>query len=189
MSKRRKKKSSNTWAIKVLIASLVILIIGVISIFSYKSGFSDGKAFAQKKYTKTQKELLTKISKITAPKNDLVGQLQNVLKTQRTKEVDPKHEFDTNVLGHPPKGPKREVRKKKIYSKLKKAKLAIIMDDVSFAHDVKSIKALGIPITMSFLPPSSIHPDSARLASREKLYMVHLPLEAMHFSAEVGGTL
>jgi polysaccharide deacetylase 2 family uncharacterized protein YibQ len=42
---------------------------------------------------------------------------------------------------------------------------------------------------MSFLPPSPIHPNSAILAAKEKLYMVHLPLEAMNFSSEEPITL
>lgn len=192
MTKRKKKKSTSSWAIKVLIASLVVLFVGVIGIVAYKTGYKDGQKFVESKYKKTQakqKELLSKLSSISAPKNDLVGKLQEVLTSERKKEIDTKHEFDTNSLGHPPKGPKRVVKKKKIYSKLSKPKLAIIMDDVSFAHDVKSIKALRMPVTMSFLPPSDIHPNSAKLASREKLYMVHLPLQAMTFSAEEPTTL
>ena len=194
MTKKIKKKpSKSTWALKVLIASLAILFLGLVGIVSYKTGYSDAENFASVKQEKAQakqKKLLAKIENIAAPKNDLVGRLQDVLsKEQKKTEVHAKHEFDNNRLGHPPKGPKRVVPKKKIYSNFKKPKLAIIMDDVSFAHDVKSIKALKMPITMSFLPPSPIHPDSARLASREPLYMVHLPLEAMTFSAEEPITL
>jgi len=194
MSKKIKKKApKSTWAIALVILSLSILLLGLVGIFSYKKGYADAQTLAlqkQKKADAKQKKLLAKIEDIAAPKNDLVGRLQNVLsKEQHKKEVDAKHEFDNNTLGRPPKGPKREVKKKKIYSHFKKPKLAIIMDDVSFSHDVKSIKALKMPITMSFLPPSPIHPDSAKLASRESLYMVHLPLEAMTFSAEEPITL
>jgi polysaccharide deacetylase 2 family uncharacterized protein YibQ len=68
-------------------------------------------------------------------------------------------------------------------------KLAIIIDDVAFARDVRLIKALNLPLTMSFLPPSDRHPDSAKLAAGESYYMVHLPLEAKNFSAEEPATL
>lgn len=191
--KTQKRAVKSTWAIGVVVFSLAILLLGLVGIFSYKKGYSDAETLVlekQENAQKKQKKLLAQITKIAAPKNDLVGRLQDVLsKEQTNKEVDTKHEFDSNTLGHPPKGPKREVKKKKIYSNFKKPKLAIIMDDVSFAHDVKSIKALKMPITMSFLPPSAIHPDSAKLASREPLYMVHLPLEAMTFSAEEPITL
>lgn len=192
--KIRKKPKASSWAIKVLLFSLAVLCLGLVGIVSYKKGYSDAEVSIKSEYQKSQeqqKKLLAKISNVVAPKNDLVGRLQDVLsKEQKTKEIDTKHEFDTNKrLGRPPHGPKRVEKKKPIYSAFKKPKLAIIMDDVSFAHDVKSIKALKIPITMSFLPPSPAHPDSAKLASRESLYMVHLPLEAMTFSAEEPITL
>jgi len=194
MSKKTKKRvSKSSWAIGLVIFSLAILLLGLVGIFAYKKGYSDAEHYASKQQEKTQnkqKQLLEKITKIAAPKNDLVGRLQDVLsKEQKRKELDTKHEFDSNTLGRPPKGPKRVVKKTKVYSNFKKPRLAIIMDDVSFAHDVKSIKALKMPITMSFLPPSPVHPDSAKLASRESLYMVHLPLEAMTFSAEEPITL
>lgn len=206
MTKRVKhKKSKSSWAIKILIVSLVLLLLGVVSIASYKKGHVDGEKFVLSQHEsaqKKQKKLLDQIKSIAAPKqdkrsqsdvdskNDLVGKLQDVLKSEQKKmPVDPKHEFDGNTLGYPPKGPKRIVKKKAVYSKFKKPKLAIIMDDVSFARDVIAIKKLNFPVTMSFLPPSPIHPNSAKLASREKLYMVHLPLEAMNFSAEESITL
>ncbi len=197
--KGRKKRSKTTWAIYVLVVSLVILFIGVIAISAYKKGYSDARAAIESRHKKEQekqKKLLAQITEIAAPKNDLVGRLQDVLNKEQDKkavshkrEIDTKHEFDTNTLGRPPQGPKRDVKKSVVYSNFKKPKLAIIIDDVSFAHDVQSIKSLKMPLTMSFLPPSPAHPDSAKLASREKLYMVHLPMEAMHFSAEEPITL
>jgi len=194
MTKKTKRKASkSSWAIKVLITSLIILFLGVLIIVSYKKGHDDGQKFAAMEHEKAQEKqqkLLEKITSIAAPKNDLVGKLQDVLKTEHKKiPIDPKHEFDTNTLGHPPQGPTRVAKKKTIYSKFKKPKLAIIMDDVSFSRDVDAIKSLNFPVTMSFLPPSPRHPNSAKLASREKLYMVHLPLEAMNFSAEEPITL
>ncbi len=62
-----------------------------------------------------------------------------------------------------------------------KPKLAIILDDISFAYQVHAIKALGLKVTMSFFPPNYIHPDTALLAAKEPFYMVHLPLEAIEF--------
>jgi hypothetical protein len=69
------------------------------------------------------------------------------------------------------------------------AKLVIIMDDVSYAHDVKAIHSVGLPLVMSFLPPSSRHSSSATLAQGENGYMVHLPLEAVDFNDEEQVTL
>jgi polysaccharide deacetylase 2 family uncharacterized protein YibQ len=70
-----------------------------------------------------------------------------------------------------------------------KPKLAIIIDDVSVRKHVEAIKSLQLPLTMSFLPPSSFRPNSAKLAAKEKFYMVHLPMEAMSFTAEEPTTL
>ncbi len=203
--KAKKNRSTKTWALSILAISLVILLTGVIGIFSYKKGYSDAEvsiALKQKKEEEKQAALLEKITNIAAPENDLVGRLHNVLSKERSKkkdeihevvtlkkEIDAKHEFDTNTLGRPPKGPNRIVKKPSVYSNFKKPKLAIIIDDVSFLRDVESIKSLHMPLTMSFLPPSPAHPDSAKLASKEKIYMVHLPLEAMKFSAEEPITL
>lgn len=94
-----------------------------------------------------------------------------------------KHEFDKNTK--PPKPVERKVQKQKG----KKGKLAIIFDDVSFSGDVKHIKSLGFPVTMSFLPPTSRHPNSAKLAAKEPYYMVHLPMEAMNFHSPEKSTL
>lgn len=85
--------------------------------------------------------------------------------------------------------PPNHIQKKIEKVKGQKGKLAIIFDDVSFAGDVKRIKALGLPVTMSFMPPTSRHPDSARLAAKEPYYMVHLPMEAMNFNSPESSTL
>lgn len=69
------------------------------------------------------------------------------------------------------------------------AKLVIIMDDVSYARDVKAIRSIGLPLVMSFLPPNSRHGQSATLAQGVIGYMVHLPLEAVDFNDEEQGTL
>lgn len=69
------------------------------------------------------------------------------------------------------------------------AKLVIIIDDVSYEKDVRAIRSTGLPLVMSFLPPSPRHPQSAALAKREPFYMVHLPLEALAFHDEEPHTL
>ena len=94
-----------------------------------------------------------------------------------------KHEYDD--ASKPPNGLEKKVQK----VAGEKGQLAIIFDDVAFAGDVRQIKALDIPVTMSFLPPTSRHPDSAKLAAIEPYYMVHLPMEAMNFHSPEKSTL
>ena len=100
--------------------------------------------------------------------------------------VEAHHEYaPTDKQAIPPKAEPRAVRS----IKPSDSKLVIIMDDVSYAHDVKAIRSVGLPLVMSFLPPSSRHPESAMLATSIPGYMVHLPLEAVDFSDEEAVTL
>lgn len=116
----------------------------------------------------------------------LKKELEDLLARERTREeVYPQHEYAPNNKKAPPPPPvERPLRPAGT-----EAKLVIIMDDVSYAHDVKSIQSTGLPLVMSFLPPSSRHPDSALLAKQQGEYMVHLPLEAVAFHDEEPTTL
>jgi len=107
-----------------------------------------------------------------------------ILKQERKREYDVTAAHETQDL-HVLKPPK----KKPLTHQTKKAKLAIIFDDVSFPSQVRAIKSLGLPVTMSFFPPSAIHPKTPQLAANEKFYMIHLPMEAMHFHKEEPYTL
>ncbi|OQX72377.1 MAG: hypothetical protein B6D59_08635 [Campylobacteraceae bacterium 4484_4] len=73
--------------------------------------------------------------------------------------------------------------------RLKHPKLAIIIDDVAFASQVKTIRALPWAITPSIFPPTSRHPDTPKLAAKLDHYMIHLPMEAMHYNNPEDGTL
>jgi len=84
---------------------------------------------------------------------------------------------------------KKETSKQQEVKRKSLPKLAIIIDDVSASHQVRSIKNLGIPITMAFLPPTTNHPNSAKIAKNVKTYMVHLPLEASTHAFEEEKTL
>lgn len=109
------------------------------------------------------------------------AELQKALKKAKARTAS--HEYEKAP-------PKPVVRAEKVEPDTGvKPMMAIIFDDVSFAHDVRNIKALNLPVTMSFLPPSKRHPDSAALAAKQSYYMVHLPMEAVSFAAEEPLTL
>jgi polysaccharide deacetylase 2 family uncharacterized protein YibQ len=76
-----------------------------------------------------------------------------------------------------------------ISSPSSKPKLAIIFDDVSFSSDLRSIHKLKFVSTPSFFPPTPRHPRTPFLAKKEKIYMVHLPLEALNYPKEEDDTL
>lgn len=145
----------------------IVSVLGAATVVGFYAGYNQAKAEsacvidAQKLETKKLQNKISKLSNKTA-----------------------KHEYGNKAK--PPKPRERTVPKTKMP---KKGKLAIIFDDVSFSGDVRQIKALGYPLTMSFLPPTKRHPNSAKLAAKEPYYMVHLPMEAMNFHSPEKFTL
>jgi len=77
---------------------------------------------------------------------------------------------------------KNSLEHKIVEKKYKIPKLAIIIDDVAFRHEVRDIKKIPFKVTPSFFPPSKRHPDTYKFAKDFKYYMIHLPLQAYHFS-------
>ncbi len=188
MAKRKKKSPKKNSRILVYIAWFLAVIALILSLIvaGYYFGYLDVKQ-------KVQKKERVKVVKKQHLKKDVKKRLKEVLKRERKKEVlkakrhmdiTAAHEYADEHLSKPPKGASRKVLKS-----VKKPKLAIIIDDVSTKYQVRDIKNIGITLTMSFFPPRSARPNSAKLASKEKFYMVHLPMEAFNFHAEEPLTL
>lgn len=144
----------------------IVSVLGAAGVVGFYAGYNMAK--------EEDAALLTKHAKVAKTLQRKITELSN---------QTAKHEYDDS--SKPPNGLEKKVEK----AAGKKGQLAIIFDDVSFAGDVTHIKALGIPVTMSFLPPTSRHPDSAKLAAEEPYYMVHLPMEAMNFHSPEKATL
>lgn len=64
----------------------------------------------------------------------------------------------------------------------KKPKLAIIIDDMASASQVRALKALNLKLNPSFFPPDKNHSETPKLALKFDFYMVHLPLAAIHYN-------
>ena len=194
--KRTTKSKSHTnkflkflgWTFITILASIVLVGVG------YYLGYEEGVKFSDRVNT-VQKERVVKAPKkvekpiaVTKTDEDMKDRLKNVLKEEENRyaQEGASHEYEETPeqLSHPPVAD--IVKKEKIKTR---PKLAIIIDDVSFSKDVREIKKLNLNLTMSFLPPNAIHPDSAVLASKEPFYMVHLPMEAMNFNASEPITL
>jgi len=191
MAKRKKSKSALSTRILNYVAWGLALVALVLSslVAGYYFGYEDAKKeIVKKESAQTQKRLalIKKLEKATTKpiEASVSKRLQAVLKKETKSYTSASHEFDDAKLAKPPKRVKREV--KRVASK---PKLAIIIDDVSTSSHIDAIKSLNMPITMSFLPPSPARPNSAKLASKEKIYMVHLPMEAQNYSAEEPDTL
>ena len=202
MAKRKKKNSSGSKVLTYISLGLAFVasVIGSL-VLGYYFGYSDASEDIKKQEQILQEKKINSQKRVvTATKKDKQKSVNKRLKEVLKKEVKHKkqitkssvrnipayqvsgaHEYDDPALDKPPK---RAIKKV-----LNKPKLAIIIDDMSLKSQVKSIKSLGIPLTMSFMPPRSARPDSAHLASKEEFYMVHLPLGAMHFSKEEPHTL
>ncbi len=183
-----KKKKNNFLTYIILILILIIMSIGTF-VLGYYYGYDDGKNNTISKYKTDKKKRLSAIKKlenVTSTKHitNVRNRLKEVLKKVSKEDIVASHEYDNQKYKKPPKALKRNIQKT-----INKPKLAIIIDDVSTKRHIKYIKSVGIPLTMSFLPPSKARPNSAKLASHQNIYMVHLPMEAFNFNAEEDVTL
>lgn len=179
--------------LSVTIAILISILIG------YYIGFTQVQEKLDQEREETQRlmaqieditKVETNVTKVVATpdKRDLeTAKLKKELKELLDHEViSARHEYapkDKKALP-PPAEPRTEPPAKPC-----DAKLVIIMDDVSYAHDVAAIRSTGLPLVMSFLPPSPRHPESAQLAASVPGYMVHLPMEAVAYNQEEAVTL
>ena len=188
--KKKSKQGSDSKLLNYIAWGLAfIALVLSSSVAGYYFGYEDAQIDMQKKVHVEKQKRLSLLKKIEKKSNktntkSVKKQLHEVLKKDTSAYLSASHEFDNKALAKPPVRVKREV--KRVSSK---PKLAIIIDDISTKSHVNAIKSLSLPLTMSFLPPSPARPNSAKLASKEKIYMVHLPMEAQNFSAEEPDTL
>ncbi|MDR3346275.1 MAG: divergent polysaccharide deacetylase family protein, partial [Campylobacteraceae bacterium] len=165
-TKKRARSSSRVKITKlhiiVMIALLLAVFIGLVSSLVYI--FIDQKPQAP-----------IVISNVTTPHsgNDTIIGTTNA--TNAT---------DTNVTANITLGNLSNVIKVPNATMPHKTKLVIIIDDVVNAHQVKKISSIPLKLTPSFLPPKKDTPYSPKLARNTEFYMVHLPTEALNFSAE-----
>ena len=150
---------------------LTLLIIAVIS---YNLGYEEAKDEASMTLYQAKEEqsllrarLKNSLDELNRARDEETFMREEQASMKRIKHVEPKFRKD---MKHKPK-------------------LAIILDDVSYASEVEAVKRLNIKVNFSFFPPTKKHPDTARLAAKEPFYMVHLPLEAMNYHAEEPDTL
>ena len=78
----------------------------------------------------------------------------------------------------------KKTSKVKDVTKISKPKLAIIIDDVGFSEQVKSIKKLPFKVTPSFFPPNSRYLNTPILAKEFEHYMIHYPMQAFDFDKQ-----
>jgi len=172
------------WFLAIIALILSSIVVGYY--FGYDKASNDIKKQSKQENIK-HVDAIAKIEK-SLKKNKAKSvnkRLQEVLKKEvKQTYISASHELDNKKLAKIPKAVTRPI----ILSSTK-PKLAIIIDDVGRLSQVKALNSLHLHLTKSFLPPSSVRPNTPTLAKHESFYMIHLPMEAMSFSAEEPNTL
>lgn len=83
----------------------------------------------------------------------------------------------------------KEVKEDVVTKEKQKPKLAIVIDDVTLKSQVDNLKTIDYIINMSFLPPTKLHPNSAKIAQDIPFYLIHFPMQANSFKFEEENTL
>jgi uncharacterized protein len=137
---------------------------------------------------KENEKVLHKIEEIKEDKK----KLETIINDNKEKKEEVKEEKKEIIKKILPVDDKNIVTKKDTYkyNKNSKAKIIIVIDDVSTKAEKDKILGLGYNVTMSFLPPTSIHKDSAMIAQNLPFYMIHFPMQASSaFKGEEVNTL
>lgn len=193
---------SEIWLKRIAWSLLFLLIVMIVAFSGYWIGYNQAEETLLKE--REQNELLVQQIKEIAQIDDslidaekfeeskkeseirhLKKELHELLERERSRDLlKPQHEYaPKDQKASPPPPIERPI------SNASGAKLVIIIDDVSYARDIRAIQSTHLPVVMSFLPPSSKHPESAKLASSYSNSMVHLPLEALDYDSEEPITL
>jgi len=185
---RKKKKTSKKTSVNLKYIIYFLLLV----IFSL-SAFIVGYIYSQKNYEqelqKTQnslKILQQKIKKLKEEKksvhkketpSSVPSEIMDYKKSHSSPQKQPKETVTPTI----PIKPHKQTDKK--------PELVIIIDDVSFKGQVRRIKAIPFAVTPSFFPPTQRHPNTAVYAREFSHYMIHLPLQAVHFNKPEPKTL
>jgi uncharacterized protein len=106
----------------------------------------------------------------------------------KRQELSEVHDYERSLKeSGKPARPHDIVRKK--YPEGTTPKLAIIIDDVSFPWQTRSIKEIPYKVTPSFFPPTKGHPETIRLSHEFEFTMIHLPMESKNYSSPEPDTL
>lgn len=200
-SKKSSKKTNKKFFLKPIIYYINIIIIILIVIllaFLTNAIFLDGdnnkniKKNSKDKIIKNNKEdkLYNKIKFEEQTKELKIIYVNNTPKKQKIL-TNSKNSTNTifNKIKDEKKIKKDIIKKDKNLSLKNKPLLAILIDDVTTSSQVKKAKKLPFKVTLSFLPPTLTHKDSAKIAQNLKVAMIHLPLESENTKSEETNTL
>ncbi len=191
MAKRKKKRDLNRFRLLAAAIVAVLFFVSILGYYLYKLGFSSGYEAADRKNAIVLQKIRDKeresLRKLLAQKQSQPSEILDLNVSQKVAR-------EKNVTKPKPK-PKPTIAKqhktkpKKVVLTGKKPKLAIIIDDVAFGYQVRAIQNLRMPINISFFPANKRHPNTPRYAKRLRHYMIHLPMEAVHYPRPEPNTL
>ncbi|WP_258238810.1 divergent polysaccharide deacetylase family protein [Arcobacter sp. CECT 8985] len=205
---QQKNSKSNNQKLKLINLVLVILILSlVISILSYFFILNEPNKIDTKKHVQKKEHSIKKDVDLNNYANKKLNEYfmdsakdNNVKYEEYTDEFEKEYVHKNNKedkkisKSKEQKEDKKQTNNKEVAVFPKKIennkpKLAIIIDDVTLQRQVKAIKKIGYKITMSFLPPTKHHPDSAKIAQNLPFYIIHFPMQAQSFKFEEEHTL
>jgi lipopolysaccharide export LptBFGC system permease protein LptF len=182
----------NKFILWSILSIVFIIIVGTSFIIGYNLAEHQSAKKIEKKDNETQKalkELQELVDKnIKKDENIDIKKITSEIKTvNKVKKIDKEINKSKKIVlknenseaidyAQNSKKQKQKTSNPIIYTN--KPKLVIIMDDMSFAIQVKKLKNLHMKITPSFFPPTHNHPYTAKYAKEFKHYMVHFPMQA-----------
>ena len=171
---------------KISIYRLIIflLLFFIIGLSGFILGFLTSQTQSTQKIKKCKNNVsilekkIDKLSKELKEKNSSKNVISFNLIPPQNSEIE-------DLLSVTKNEPKKEIKQENNISKINKSpqkpKLVIIIDDVAFKYEVNQIKKIPFKITPSFFPITKRHPFTPLYAKTFPDYMVHLPMQAMHY--------
>jgi polysaccharide deacetylase 2 family uncharacterized protein YibQ len=189
-------KKTFLYMILVILAAVVLLLASVIfyeNISAPKNSSVENHHInkQQPSLQKPIKEVKTEVTRLSIKpkeKTDILTiatEIDDYVNSQKHKEENlskPLLKPSCNVVVKKPKP-----KKKRFYDKI--PRVAIIMDDIGNAKQVKEFEKIPFAMTPSIFPATSRHPYTPQYAKKFKCYMVHMPMEAFNFSRPEENTL
>ena len=178
-----KRKTTNSKPPKYLAKILLILILATMGLIAYFLFVEKNPELAQNEQKKQTSQIEQKKYYFEEP---LEKELESITETNQTHATIKEKETQKpqEQIKNEPKITIQDEPKPK-----KDAALVIIIDDVTTKEQVEKIKSLEYIVNLSFLPPTNIHPQSAKIAQNLNTQMIHLPMQATNFANEEEETL
>lgn len=180
--RKKPKQTNNIQKLKLInyILLFLVLVLGT-ALVTYYFNQKDTKTTEQKPtQTVIAKQEQTKIPELKIDQKQIENNKKNF--EEYTEELE--KEYAPEII-------KKEVIKETEVTPVQsqKPKLAIVIDDVTLKSQVDNLNTIDYIINMSFLPPTKLHPNSAKIVQNIPFYLIHFPMEASSFKFEEENTL